>query len=69
MPDCETCHSTGKIMVGMSYPPGKTIAVHFEYDPCPDCTAGPYTFHAKRTAQIIKDTRNKRIEAEKEDGK
>lgn len=57
MSDCETCMGQGRVMVGLSYPPGKTIAVKFEYEPCPDCTPGPHSFWAKRTAQILKATR------------
>ena len=53
--DCLTCMGEGRLMVGMTYPPNKTIAVKFEYDPCPDCTPPPHTFHAKRTAQILKE--------------
>ena len=54
---CLTCMGKGRLLVGMSYPPNKTIAVKFEYDPCPDCMPEPHTFHAKRTAQILKETR------------
>ena len=57
---CLTCMDNRRVMVGMSYPPGKTIDVHFEYEPCPDCTKGPHSFWARRTAQIIKDTRARR---------
>ena len=54
---CDICLGKGRVLVGMSYPPGKTIKVKFEYDPCPICTPGPHTFHAKRTAQILRETR------------
>jgi hypothetical protein len=47
-------------MVGMSFPPKSTIAVKYEYDPCPGCTPPPHTFHAKRTAQILRETREAR---------
>ena len=53
--DCLTCMGKGKIMVGMSFPPKKTIAVVYEYDRCPDCTPPPHSFHAKRRAQILKE--------------
>jgi hypothetical protein len=52
MNTCEICMGRGTVMVGMTYPPGKTIAVKCEYDPCPGCTPPPHTFHARRTAQI-----------------
>ena len=58
---CTTCMGRRKLLVGMSYPPKKTIAVTYEYDPCPDCTPPPHTFHAKRTAQILKETRVRRM--------
>ena len=54
---CLTCMGRGKVMVGMSYPPNKTLAVKAEYDPCPDCTPPPHTFHARRQAQILKEIR------------
>ncbi len=57
--DCEICMGRGRVMVGMSFPPKRTIAVHYEYDPCPGCTPPPHTFHAKRTAQILQETRNR----------
>ena len=50
--DCPVCMGEGRLLVGMTYPPGKTIAVKFEYDPCPNCTPPPHTFHAMRTMQI-----------------
>ena len=53
--NCLTCMGKGRLMVGMTYPPNKTIAVKFEYDPCPDCTPLPHTFRARRTAQILKE--------------
>ena len=46
-------------MVGMSYPPNSTISVKAEYDPCRGCTPPPHTFHAKRTARILIETRNR----------
>ncbi len=61
-PDCDICMGKGRVLVGMSYPPGKTIEVKFEYDPCPNCTPLPHTFHAKRTAQILRETREQRTE-------
>ena len=58
--DCEICLGRGSVMVGMSFPPKKTIAVHYEYDQCPGCTPPAHTFHAKRTAQILQAMRNHR---------
>ncbi len=58
---CKTCMDSRRVMVGMSFPPKRTIKVVYEYDPCPDCTPGPHTFHAKRTAQILKEMRVRRI--------
>lgn len=57
---CFICHGTRRVMVGMSYPPGKTIAVHFEYDPCPECTPGPHSFYARRRAQMLRETQERR---------
>ncbi len=48
---CMVCHGSNRVMVGMSYPPGKTIAVKYEYDPCPACQPGPHSFYARRVAQ------------------
>ena len=57
MDDCPVCMGKGRLLVGMTYPPGKTIAVKFEYDPCPNCTQGPHSFHAKQTADHIRNIR------------
>ena len=54
-PSCIICMGKGRVLVGMSYPPKKTVAVKYEYDPCPGCTAPPHTFHARRTAQILQE--------------
>ena len=58
--DCLICRGEKRVLVGMSYPPNKTIAVTMEYDPCPECTPGPHSFHAKRTAQILREMRTPR---------
>ncbi len=55
--DCEICLSEKRLMVGMSFPPGKTIGVKYEYDPCPGCTPPPHSFYARRRAQMIKQER------------
>ncbi len=57
---CLICMGRGRVLVGMSFPPKNTIAVKYEYDPCPGCTPPPHTFHAKRTAQILRETREAR---------
>lgn len=59
--NCATCHETRRVMVGMSFPPNKTIAVKYEYEPCPECMPGPHSFHAKRTAQILQETRERHV--------
>jgi hypothetical protein len=48
---CDICHGERRLMVGMSFPPNKTIAVKFEYDPCPACQNGPHSFYAMRIAR------------------
>lgn len=58
--DCMTCMGRRKLLVGMSFPPKQTIGFKAEYEPCPDCTPGPHSFWAKRTAQIRKELRAKR---------
>lgn len=58
--DCEICMGRRRVLVGMSYPPNRTIEVKCEYDPCPGCTPPPHTFHARRKAQILKEMREKR---------
>lgn len=57
--DCDICMGRRMVMVGMTFPPNKTIAVKYEYDFCPGCTPPPHTFHAKRTAQILRETRER----------
>ena len=57
--DCFICHGTRRVLVGMSFPPRKTIAVHFEYEPCPECTQGQHSFHARRQAQILREMRER----------
>jgi len=54
---CDICFGDKRIMVGMSYPPGKTIGVKYEYDPCPGCTPPPHSFYARRRAQMMKQDR------------
>lgn len=61
---CTTCMGRSRLLVGMSYPPGKTIAVRYEYEPCPDCQKGPHGFWARRTAHILKETRSRRVLAQ-----
>jgi len=60
--DCTICMGRRRVCVGISFPPKSTIAVKAEYDPCPGCTPPPHTFHAKRTAQILTETRAKRAD-------
>ena len=54
---CDICHGSRRVMVGMSFPPKSTITVKCEYDPCPECTPPPHTFHARRMVQILRKTR------------
>ena len=56
--DCEICMGRKQVKVGISFPPHQTIGFKVEYDPCPGCTPPPHTFHAKRTAQILKEMRD-----------
>jgi hypothetical protein len=58
--DCMICMGRGRIMVGMSFPPNKTIAVKYEYEPCPACKLGPHSFYARRRMQMIKDGNERR---------
>lgn len=51
---CDTCHGSGRIAVGMSFPPNSTINVTIEYDPCPDCNEPPHSFYALKRAREIK---------------
>jgi hypothetical protein len=59
--DCQICMGTGRICTGISFPPGSTYLVKCEYEPCPECNEPPHSFHAKRTAQILRETRERRI--------
>jgi hypothetical protein len=54
-------------MVGLSYLPGAKYHYKAEYDPCPGCTP-PHKFHARRTAQRLRETRERRALASKEGG-
>lgn len=58
--DCTICMGRKRVAVGLSFPPRQTIGFKVEYDPCPGCTPPPHTFHARRTAQILMETRGKR---------
>jgi hypothetical protein len=58
--DCEICMGRGQVMVGLSYLPGAKYHYKAEYDPCPGCTP-PHKFHARRTAQRLRETRERRI--------
>lgn len=51
---CPVCHGERRVKVGVSFPPRKTIAVKVEYDPCPECTPGPHSFHARKVADILR---------------
>ena len=54
MGDCDICHGSSKLKVGWTPKPRSTYGVHIKYDPCPNCTAPPHSFHAKQAmAQII----------------
>jgi hypothetical protein len=63
--DCEICMGRGQVMVGLSYLPGAKYHYKAEYDPCPGCTP-PHKFHARRTAQRLRETRERRALASKE---
>ena len=65
--DCKICMGQRRVCVGISFPPKSTIAVKAEYDPCPGCTPGPHTFHAKRTAQRLQETRAKAAKGGREE--
>ena len=58
---CGICMGRKRVAVGISFPPNSTIGCKVEYDPCPGCTPPPHTFHAKRTAQILRETRERRL--------
>jgi len=55
--DCDICLGRRHVKVGISFPPKSTIGFKVEYDPCPGCTPPPHTFHARRTAQILREMR------------
>lgn len=63
IPSCIICLGKGCVLVGMSYPPKKTVAVKYEYDPCPGCTAPPHSYHAKLAAKAIKTMHDARAQA------
>ena len=58
--DCTICRGRKRVAVALSSPPRQTIGFKVEYDPCPGCTPPPHTFHARRTAQILMETREQR---------
>jgi len=49
---CNICHGERQVKVG--WHPVNNIKIRVEYDPCPNCTPGPHTFHAKQTADHIR---------------
>ncbi len=53
--DCQICMGTKRVKVGMSFPPNRTIDFKVEYDPCPNCTPGPHSYHALIVAQRLAD--------------
>lgn len=57
---CLICMGRKRVLVGMSFPPKSTIGVKYEYEPCPSCQPGPHSFHARRTMQVLIETREKR---------
>ena len=61
---CLICMGRKRVMVGMSYPPNRTIAVKYEYEPCPNCQRGPHSFYARRTMQILIETRKSAVRQE-----
>lgn len=50
--ECNICHGLCQVKVGWS--PVNNIKIRVEYDPCPNCTPGPHSFHAKQTADHIR---------------
>ncbi len=60
MSDCDICMGSRRVRVGWGFPPRKSIDARAEYDPCPGCTPPPDTFHARRTAQLLRETRARR---------
>lgn len=57
---CLICMGRKRVLVGMSFPPKSTIGVKYEYEPCPSCQQGPHSFYARRTMQILIETRTRR---------
>lgn len=56
MSACEICHGERQVKVG--WHPVSNIKIKVEYDPCPNCTPGPHSFHAKQVADRIRNIRN-----------
>lgn len=54
-PSCIICSGKGRVLVGMSYPPKKTISVKYEYDPCPGCTPPPHSYFAILAARTLRE--------------
>ena len=52
MTACNICHGSRQVKVGWSSV--NNIKIRVEYDPCPNCTPGPHSFHAKQTADHIR---------------
>lgn len=50
--ECKICHGSREVKVG--WHPVNNIKIKVEYDPCPECTPGPHTFHAKQTADHLR---------------
>lgn len=50
--ECNICHGSRQVKVGWS--PINNIKIRVEYDPCPNCTPGPHSFHAKQTADHLR---------------
>lgn len=49
---CRICRGSREVKVG--WYPVNNIKIKVEYDPCPECTPGPHSFHAKQTADHIR---------------
>jgi hypothetical protein len=51
---CHICKDEKTLIVGWSqHPIWPNAKVRWEHDPCPECTPGPHSFHAKRKAAEI----------------
>lgn len=61
--NCPICMGRKRVLVGMSYPPNRTIEVKCEYEPCPNCQPGPHSFFARRFMQIRKDMLHRSLPA------